>query len=305
MAVRTPLLRSRWLSDVIGRDAHLKLECLQTTGSFKVRGAANKIAALQDSERAAGVIATSSGNHGLATATVASRAGIAATICVPEWVDPAKLAAIRAAGAELVVRGATADESERVSLKLQAERGLTYVHPFDDPHVIAGQGTIGHELLEQHAGIGTVVVPTSGGGLIAGIAVALSRLDPTVHIVAACADSGQVLAQSVRRGRLVELPEEATIATALAGNLGERNEHSLRLASELVDEWVVVPERAILRAMRDCYAEHRLVVEGGGAVGIAALQEGWRPVRDGAVAIVLSGGNIDLGRFADIVRAPR
>lgn len=299
----TPLLGSPWLSDLIGRDVYLKLECLQVTGSFKVRGAANRLLTLPKPDACPGVIACSSGNHGLATAHVAALQGLAATICVPDWVDPSKLAAIRATGAEAVVEGATAEESEEVSLRLQRQLGLTYVHPFDDPMVIAGQGTIGHEILEQRPDVGTIVVPASGGGLIAGIATAVKGTDPSVAVIGAYASRAPALARSVEAGELLAFPEEPTIATALAGNLGSKNRHSVRLVRELVDSLVAVTEQQILDAMRSVWRSHRLVVEGGGAVGIGALVAGLLPPTEGSVVVVVSGGNIDLAKLTEVIAA--
>lgn len=301
VAVMTPLLHSRWLSDLTGRDVVLKLECLQDTGSFKLRGAANRILSLPPEMRERGVIACSSGNHGLATARVAAELGILATICVPDWVDPAKLRAIRETGAEVVVEGQSAEASEAVSLRLQQERGLTYVHPFDDREVIAGQGTVGAEILEQLPEVTMVVVPASGGGLVSGVAVAFKASDPGIQVIAATAERAGALAASVREGRLVALPEEQTVASALAGNLGERNRYTVNLVTRLVDRVIPVPEESIRQAMRELYRRHRLVVEGGGAVAVAALANGPRMPPGGPVAAVISGGNIDLSAFQRIV----
>lgn len=309
LITRTPLMRSRWLSAAAGADVWLKLENLQVTGSFKIRGAANRILALAPEEAARGVIACSSGNHGLATAQVAGARGIPATICVPEWVDPLKLRAMHEAGATVLVEGATADEAEELSFRLQRERGLAYVHPFDDPEVIAGQGTIGHEILEDLPAVCTIVVPVSGGGLVGGIATAVKRIDPEVGVVGAYAERAPAMARSVAAGRPVRLPEETTIATALAGGIGDPNRHTLALVSERVDELTAVPEAWILSAMREAFHRHRLVVEGGGAVGLGAVlgnPDRW----PGPVVIVVSGGNIDLRRLqevldADAAAAPR
>jgi len=296
----TPLLASHALS---GPDARtwIKAECLQVTGSFKARGATSKVLSLTGAERARGVIACSSGNHGLATAWVCAREGIRATICVPEWVDPAKLRAIRAQGATAVVEGATAEESEAISWRLHDETGAVYVHPFDDPEVIAGQGTIGLEIAEAAPTVREVVVPLSGGGLIGGIALAVKERIPGVRVVAAYAERAAVMVRSVEAGRLVQLPEEPTLATALAGNLGERNDHTLSLVSELVDEMVPVTEEEMREAIRFAWAEHRLVVEGGGSVALAAARR--RGPGEVDRVVVVSGGNIDLGTWRGIVES--
>ncbi len=300
VAITTPLLPSVWLSDLTGRPIWLKLECLQVTGSFKLRGATNRILSLDEEQRRRGIIATSSGNHGLATSYVAKREGLAATICVPEWVDPAKLSAIREFGAEAIAEGETAEDAEGISLRLARERGLTYVHPFDQPEVIAGQATVGREILEQQPGIDHVVVPLGGGGLIAGVAVGMKSIDPSIRVTGVSAERAPVLARSVEAGRLVRLPERETLATALAGNLGPENHHTLRLASELVDDYVEVSDEEMVSAMRFAFRRHALVLEAGGSAAVAAVLSG-RLVPDARTALVLSGGNIDPAIFTSVV----
>ncbi len=300
IALRTPVVDSPWLSDHTGAQVALKLDSLQRTGSFKLRGAANKILSLTAEQRSRGVVVCSSGNHGLATSFVANTLGIRAVICVPEWVDPAKLAAIRELGATAVVMGATMEEAEAESLRRARDDGLEYVHPFDDPDVIAGQGTLGAELVEQLVKIDMALIPLSGGGLIAGVALALKAAQPGVRIVGVSAAAAPVMARSVEAGELVRLPEEDTVANALAGNLGPQNHHTLALVSELVDEYTEVSEEEIAAAMRSLYREHRVMAEGGGAVGVAALLAGRLPVA-GSVAVVISGGNVDFKRFSEIL----
>lgn len=295
----TPLVPSDAVSARSGVATWMKLECLQVTGSFKARGASNRILGLDEHQRARGVVACSSGNHGYATAWVASRHGIRATICVPEWVDPAKLEAIRATGAEAVVHGATYEQAEAASRQIEAERGAVYVHAFDDPEVIAGQGTITLELLEQLPSVREVVVPFSGGGLIGGIGLALAERAPEVRLIGAYASRAAAMARSVEAGRLVELPEEETVATALAGNLGPRNDFSMELVAEHVDEMVEVSEAELRAAMRFLYREHRLVIEGGSAVAVAAALR--LPPIEGDRAIVVSGGNIALRKFVEVM----
>lgn len=279
----------------------LKLENLQVTGSFKVRGAANRVAALSDSERRRGVVTCSSGNHGRAVAYVAQLMGVRATVCVPEWVDPTKLQAIREHGAETVLAGSSYDEAEQRSLEIMWERGLTYVHPFDDPYVIAGQGTIGLELLEQIPELDAVVVPLSGGGLIGGIAIAVKSIRPELMVIGVSAERARVMLASIELGRPVTLPEEETVASALSGGIGLDNRHTFGLVRDYVDEHVVVNEREILDAIGFAARELKLIVEGGGAVGIAALLSGKLPPSNGPTALVISGGNIDSGTFARIL----
>jgi threonine dehydratase len=302
LAQKTPVVPAPALSALVdGAPVWLKLENLQATGSFKVRGAANKIASLNEAERARGIVTCSSGNHGRAVAFVAEALGVAATVCVPEWVDPVKLQAIRQHGAEVVLHGATYDEAEARSLEIQTERELTYVHPFDDPYVIAGQGTIGLELMEQIPGLGTVVVPLSGGGLIAGVATAVREGCPDCRVVGVSAENACVMYRSLEAGAPQVIPEEETIASALAGGIGVDNRYSFDLVRELVDENVLVTEAEIREAMRFAASEYRIVVEGGGAVAIAALLYGKVTSGGGALALVVSGGNVDPTVLAEVL----
>ncbi|MCY4574825.1 MAG: pyridoxal-phosphate dependent enzyme [Gemmatimonadetes bacterium] len=278
---RTPVVRTS--------DGWLKLESLQRTGSFKLRGAANRLLKLTAAERARGVVAVSSGNHGRAVAEVARILGIRATICVPDWTDPSKLRGIRAAGAKLIRAGASYDEADERAAGIVAAEGLTPVHPFDDQDVIEGQGTVGLELIEQLPGLDEVIVPLSGGGLVAGVGLALKPRG--VRVVAVSARRASVMLQSLEAGRPLRMPEEETIASALSGGIGDDNRFTLRVVREVVDEHIVVGEGDIRAAVRRAFHDHRLVVEGGGAVGLAALGSGYRP--RGRAAVIVSGGNID------------
>ncbi len=283
-----------------GGQVWLKLENLQVTGSFKVRGAANKIASLDRDARRRGIVTCSSGNHGRAVAYVAEAFGVPATVCVPEWVDPVKLDAIKSHGAEVVVEGATYDETEARSFEIQQDRELVYVHPFDDPEVIAGQGTIGIELLDKVGALDSVVVPLSGGGLIAGIAVALKQ-EGSTSVVGVSAENACVMYKSLEAGSPQALPEEETIANALAGGIGMENKYSFELVRDLVDQHVLVSEIEIRTAMRYAASEYHLILEGGGAVALAALIHGKLDDRHGETALVLSGGNVDPALLAEVL----
>lgn len=298
IAVNTPLLASPALSEQSGVAVLLKAENLQVTGSFKVRGAANKMLALTEEERTRGVVTCSSGNHGRAVAYVAELLGISATVCVPEWVDAAKLDAIRSHGAEAVLHGRTYDEAEAHSFEIRDERGLSYVHPFDDPHVIAGQGSIGVELLEKIPSLKAVVVPLSGGGLIGGIALAVKNHDPSIRVIGVSAERARVMHESLGEGKPVEFPEEETIASALSGGIGLDNQYTFRLVRDLVDEYLLVSEAEVIEAMAFTAREQKLVIEGGGAVGIAALLFNKVEGIKGDIAAVISGGNVDLQTYA-------
>jgi threonine dehydratase len=289
----SPVIRSPRLSDQLGIDVWLKLECLQPPGSFKVRGAASKMLALSPGEREHGVIACSGGNHGAAVAYVAQRLGVPATICVPETVDPVKLRAIQGSGAEAVVEGATYDEAVEVSERLQRERGLSYVHPFDDPEVIAGQGTIGLELLEQVPGLAAVVGGVSGGGLIGGLGAALKGRAPSVRVIGASAANAAAMVASLKAGHPVDVPYQDTLAEVLAGGIGLDNHWSFAAVRDFVDEHVLVSETDIAAAMVFALSVHRVVAEGGGCAALAAALSGKLPALDGPLAIVVSGGNVD------------
>lgn len=289
---RTPLVPAPLLSEQAGASVHLKLECLQETGSFKVRGAANRILALTEEERARGVVAVSTGNHGRAVAYVAGRLGLPAVICISERVPPAKVEAIRGLGARLEIHGASYDEAESHARALQREQGLVFVEPFDDPLVVAGQGTIGLELLEDLPTVDTAVVPLSGGGLLGGIAIALKAAAPNIRVVGASMERAPVMVHSLAAGRPIALPEEETLADALAGGIGLENRYTFRLVQQWMDDAVLVSEAEIAAAMVWARAEHHLVVEGGGAVGLAALLSAKVANVGRHVVVVLSGGNV-------------
>ncbi len=305
IAVTTPLVRSTGLSAIAGTGVWLKLENLQVTGSFKVRGAAARMLALTEEERGRGVVTCSSGNHGRAVAYVAEKLDIPATICLPEWVDPVKLDAMRRHGAETVLHGSTYDEAEARSLDIEKERGLIFVHPFDDPHVISGQGTIALEVVEQLPSVRTVVVPLSGGGLIAGITLALKKHDPSIRVIGVSAERARVMHESIQAGRPIEFPEEETVANALSGGIGLENNYTFRIVRDVVDEYLLVSEEELLEAMVYAARDERLVVEGGGAVGIAALLTGKVKSLDGDTAVVVSGGNVDSTLFAKVLSGNR
>ena len=304
LARRTPLIHSPWLTEHVGSSAgsavYLKPENLQETGSFKIRGAANKLLGLTAEEKARGVITVSSGNHGRAVSCVAGQLGMDAVVCLSERVPANKVEAIRRFGAETVVYGQSYDEADAHAARLQRERGMTGVHPFDDPAIIAGQGTIGLELLEDLPEIDMAVVPLSGGGLIAGIALALKSANPAIRVVGASMDRAPVMFHSLRAGKPIEMEEEETIADALAGGIGMDNRHTFRMVQEYVDETVLVSEEEIAEAMACALETHHLVVEGGGAVGLAAVLN--RRVRKlgHSVVVVLSGGNVDLSLLVEI-----
>ena len=299
---RTILEESPWLTTSLGTNIFLKLENRQVTGSFKIRGATNKLLSLSDDEKSRGVITVSSGNHGRAVSYVAGKLGINAVICLSEAVPGNKVQAIQDLGAETVVAGKTYDDATEHAVHLQAQRGLTMVHPFDDPFVIAGQGTIGVELVEDLPHIDTAIVPLSGGGLLGGIALALKSLKPTIHIVGVSMERGPAMVESLKAGRVVDIIEEPTLADALAGGIGLDNRYTFRLIQEYVDETVLVSEEEISAAMTFALDKHHLVVEGGGAVGIAALLYTKVAQLGENVAVVISGANVDLPALLEVAK---
>lgn len=307
----TPLVPAPELADRLGRPTWLKLENLQVTGSFKVRGAAACLLGMDEEARARGVVTCSSGNHGRAVAWVAAQARIPAVVCVPRWVDPVKLAAIEAAGAEAVLAGESYDAAERVALRRAAEEGLTFVPPFDHPEVAAGQGSVASEILDELAPPFEVAVPLSGGGLVTGMAATLrSAAGGDVVITAVSAARADVMLRSLAAGRPVEVPEEETLAGALAGGIGLDNRLTFSAVRDLVDRHLRVGEAAIAEAMAHAALRLHTVLEGGGAVALAAALEGRLDAIPGdgrtvPVVLVLSGGNVDLELLARLVKASR
>lgn len=300
---KTPIIKSPGLMESVGSEIVLKLEGLQVTGSFKIRGATNKVLSLNDDERKRGVIAVSSGNHGRAVAYVAQRYSIPAVICISETVPGNKVQAIQELGAEVVIDGKTYDEASEGAERLQIERGLTMVHPFDDPYVIAGQGTIGLELMEEFPEIDTVIVPLSGGGLLGGIALALKSINAKIQTIGVSMDRGPAMVESLEAGEIVEVIEEPSLADALVGGIGNNNAYTFELIQKYVDETVLVSEKEIAAAMTYALEKHQLVVEGGGAVGIAALLAGKVKNLRRKVAVVISGSNVSLSTLMEVANS--
>lgn len=298
---RTPLVASQSLSALGPASISLKLETLQATGAFKLRGATNFLRACGDEERARGVVTVSTGNHGRAVAHAARRIGARAVICMSSLVPRNKLEAIRALGAEVRIIGCSQDEAEVEAQRLVADEGLTLVHPFDEPLVIAGQGTVGIEILEDQPEVDTVIVALSGGGLISGIALALKAANPRARVVGVTMEQGAAMYESVRAGRPVEVGEAASLADSLGGGIGLENRYTFELTRALVDDYVLVSESEIARAMRHLYRNERVIAEGGGAVSVAAVLAGKVPGLSGNVVCVVSGGNVDMTVFTRIV----
>lgn len=289
---RTPLVESSTLSKLTDSETYLKLENLQKTGSFKLRGATNKITQLKSEALERGVITVSSGNHGLAVSTAARELGIRAYISVSSATAENKVAAIRATGAQILMEGSTYDEAAEIASQKEKELNLTMIHPFDDPEIIAGQGTIGLEIIEDLPEIDTVLVPLSGGGLMSGIALALKTIKPSIHVVGVSMDQGPAMVESIKAGHIVEVEEQPTLADALVGGLGRENHYTMNMVMKYMDETVLVAESEIAAGMLFALEQHHLVLEGGGAVGIAALLFEKVKKLGSKLVIVASGGNV-------------
>ncbi|MFQ5610955.1 MAG: hydroxyectoine utilization dehydratase EutB [Anaerolineae bacterium] len=301
IARKTPLIQSTSLTERLGTPVYLKLETLQETGTFKVRGAANKLLKLTPAERGRGVVTVSTGNHGRAVAYVADQLGLRAAVCLSERVPRNKIDALQRLNAEIVIHGQSQDEAEIRARQIQAERGATLVPPFDDPFIIAGQGTIGLELLAELPEIDTALVPLSGGGLIAGIALALKSANPKIRVVGISMERAAVMYHSLQAGQPVQMPEEPTLADSLQGGVGLDNQYTFRLVQGYIDEVVLLSEAEIASGMAFAFFEHHLVLEGAGAVGIAALLHSKVSNLGRNVAVVCSGGNVDIRSFLEVI----
>lgn len=297
--LQTDLRHVEELSARLGVPTFLKLENRQTTGSFKIRGATNAAALLSETERARGLVTASSGNHGRALAHAARDLGARCTVFLSPQVPQYKRDALGRIGAEIRIAGRSQDEAEDAARAAAAAEGRTFVPPFDDRGVIAGQGTIGDEILGQLPDAELVVVPLSGGGLAGGVAAALKQRRPGIRVIGASMDRGAAMVASIAAGHPVEVEELPTLADALAGGIGRANTYTFELARDLLDDAVLVSEEEIAEAIRAA-AVLGEVVEGGGAVGLAALLA--RKVRlKGPTVALLSGGNIDPALHRKIV----
>jgi threonine dehydratase len=295
----TPCAHSETLSTMTGARVFVKLENLQMTGSFKERGAANTLLQLRPAERRRGVVTASAGNHGLAVAFHAARLGIAAVIAMPAWAPLRKIAWARRHGAEVVLHGENYDEAYARALEIEAERGLVFVHPFDDPRVIAGQGTIGLELAEQVPDLDAVLVPVGGGGLIGGIRLALKAIMPGVQVIGVQAEETPAMQAALAAGHRVVVPAASSIADGIA--VRRVGVHTFDLARRYVDEVVSVGEEEIANAILLLLEIEKTVVEGAGAVALAALVNRRVALSGKTVVLLLSGGNIDVNVVAQII----
>jgi threonine dehydratase len=293
---RTPLLASRTLSALSGFDVRLKAEIFQRTGSYKIRGPLNKFMSLTEEERRRGVVCSSAGNHAQGVALAASIHGIDAVVVMAANATPSKIAATRGYGAEVVLHGTIWDEANEKAKELVRERGLTYVHPFDDLQLIAGQGTVGLEIVRDWPDVDIIVVPIGGGGLISGIAMAAKALKPSVKIVGVESSGAPGMRDSVRAGAVVTLDRVDCVIDGL--RVKRVGDTTFEVVRRMVDDIVTLPDDRIFEAMLWTMSRAKLVVEGAAAAPVGALLDGLISAPPGSrVVCVLSGGNVNLDQI--------
>lgn len=298
--IRTPILPDNKLSDEIGANAFLKAECLQRSGSFKIRGAYNKISHLTDEEKNRGVVAASAGNHAQGVALAAKLVGIRSTIVVPEYAPLTKIIATKSFGAEVILHGSSFDEAMDYSFKLRDEKGYTHIHAFDDDLIIAGQGTIGLEIAADLPDTTIIVVPIGGGGVISGIAIAAKELMPEVRVIGVQSENVSTIKKSLAAGEPLKAGKGDTIADGIAVKCPGKL--TLPIIRDFVDDIVEVSDDEIAKAIYFAVQNNRLVVEGAGAAGLAALLSKKIEVsQDDTICTVLCGGNIDANLLARVL----
>jgi threonine dehydratase len=299
IAVKTPMEESRWLSALVGGPVRLKCENLQRTGSFKIRGAYVRISRLSQEERARGVVAASAGNHAQGVALAASTLGIRSTVFMPEGAPIPKEKATRGYGADVVFEGRYLEDSLAAATRFAEETGAVLIHPFDHVDVVAGQGTLGLELLEQAPDVKTVLVPTGGGGLLAGVALAIKATRPDVRVIGVQAEGAAAFPGSLRAGAPVPLESMSTMADGIA--VGRPGDITFAAVRDHVDEILTVSEESLSRALLGMVERAKVVVEPAGAAAVAALLDAPHAFETPAVA-VLSGGNIDPLLLGKVIR---
>lgn len=297
---RTPTYHSVVFSQRTGAEVYLKLECFQPVGVFKIRGAVNKIRSLSQSDLKKGLVTSSSGNHGLSVAYAAKIYGAKAVVVVPENAVKEKVEAIESYGAEVVKHGKDYDEAYSKALEIQKETGTTFVHPFNDPFVIAGQGTVGLELLEDIPDLNTVIVPVGGGGLISGISVAAKTLNPNIRIVGVQPEGAPAVYRSWKAGRIVEVDSVNTVADGLAAR--KPLDLTFRIIRKYVDDILLVTEQEIGEAVLALLHEAHILVEPSGAASLAALLFRYHPKPKEKVAVIVSGANTSIDYLASLLK---
>jgi threonine dehydratase len=301
---RTPVVRSRFLSNRCNGEVYLKLENTQITNSFKIRGALTKMLNMSPEQLGRGVVTASAGNHGLAVAFGAQKLATHATIILPTRTPQVKVDKIRAHNPTLILHGSVYDEAEQKAQDLATNECLTYISPYNDQLVIAGQGTIGLEILERVADVDTILVPLGGGGLISGMAIAVKSIKPLVTIVGVQSKASPVMYESLKAGKIVDVPIKDSIADGLHGGV-EKGTITLRIITAYVNHVLLVRERTIRRAIYLLWENERQVVEGAGAASIAPILENPAMFRGKTTVAVISGGNIDDNQFQKILASEK
>jgi threonine dehydratase len=296
----TPCVQSEWLSERLGGDVFLKLENLQRTGSFKLRGALNKLKVLDSAGHPKRVLTVSAGNHGRAIAYGAELLGFDATVIIPRSAPITKIEAIKRHRVQLQLIGENYDEAEQAARQMASDENIPFISPYNDPQVIAGQGTVGLEMLEAVPTLETLLVPVGGGGLLAGIALIAKALNPRIKVIGVQSENSPAMYESFAAGRIAEVVEKETIADGLAGNI-EKGSVTFPIIQQWVDEIILVTEEDIAQAMLALLEHEHLVVEGAGAVGVAALLSKKSGVFDAPVGVVVSGGNVDTALVKEIM----
>ena len=299
IADATPFVPSPFMSQRAGQAFLMKLENMQPIGAFKLRGAFNAVMSLPDD--VAGVTCCSTGNHGRGVAFAAAKRGISAVICMSNLVPQAKIDGIKVLGADVRICGKSQDDALAESLRMVATEGLVEISPFDDPKVIAGQGTIGLEMLETQPDLATILVPLSGGGLAAGVAVAAKSVNPNIRVIGVSMDRGAAMHASLSVGHPIEVEEVPSLADSLGGGIGLQNKLSFPLCRDHLDDVVLVTEEEIRDAMQVLFYEDRIVAEGASVVGLAAVLSSKLVKVNGPIGTIITGRNLDMSTFHAIM----
>tara|TARA_Y100000590_G_scaffold205823_1_gene233335 strand:+ start:158 stop:1108 length:951 start_codon:yes stop_codon:yes gene_type:complete len=295
----TPLIHSEFLSK--NRSVKLKLESLQKTGSFKLRGALNKLLSLSDKQKNKGVIAVSTGNHGKGVAYASSLLGINSTIYMSSMVPTYRKEAIESLGARVEIVGTNSDEADLFARNISEKENITLVHPFDDEDIISGQGTVGLEMLLDFPEVDTVIIPSSGGGLIGGIALAIKLQKPNVKVIGVSMKRGPSMYESLKVGKPVDVEELETLADCLGGSIGLNNKYTFKIVKDTIDDFVLVDEDKIAEGIKLNYFEHRLVTEGAAATSVMVAKDNLSAHLGKNIICLICGGNIESKLFAKII----
>ena len=298
---KTPVIKSHSLSEIIDGKVYLKLESLQKTGSFKLRGSTNKLLNLSNTEKKRGVVAVSTGNHGKGVAFASSLLGIKSTIYMSSMVPDYRKLAIEALGANVEIVGQNSDEADLHARDVSEKQNITLVHPFDDEDVIIGQGTTGLEMLSDFPEVDTVIIPTSGGGLIGGIALALKLQKPSIKVIGVSMERGPSMYESLKKGKPVDVEELKTLADCLGGSIGLNNKYTFNIAKETIDDFVLVSEEKIAEGIRLNFFEHKIVTEGAAATSVIVAKHNLSSYLGKNIICLICGGNIETKLFNKII----